>query len=266
MKLGIVGNGYVGGAVRVFMEAREEVRVFDSDPTRCTHSLEEVAESDLVFICLPTAHSGGGQNSTIVLDACVALDGLVSRRTPVIIKSTILPGTSREIQSFCPNLEVVFSPEFLTARTAERDFANPLKVVLGFGSTRGQDIVLHHQAWFPESELVLCSWEEAESLKYACNNFLATRVGFWNDFYDFCQAMGVDYDLVAGQAHDLIQLIAPEYCLVPGPDGQRGYGGACLPKDSWALMTLAGELGVEMSVLRSVIKSNIKRRPETDLS
>ena len=266
MKIGIIGNGYVGGAVKAFMTVQQEqVLVFDRDPTRSTHSLEQVAQADLVFFCVPTPTKQGQQDLSAVSETLAALNRLTPGPTlPVVLKSTVLPGSCRRLQVQAPKLRLIFSPEFLTARTAERDFASPPRVVLGFGPEGSDEGVARlHRDWFPQTGLVLCSWEEAELLKYACNTFLAVRVGFWNDLYDLCQVLGVKYEHVVYPAHDVVARVVPGPCRVPGPDGQRGFGGACLPKDSAALLTLAESLDMDLGVLRQTVKANLRRRPET---
>ena len=269
MLMGIIGNGYVGGAVRAFLEAKQEqVRVFDLDPARSIHSRAEVAQTDLVFLCVPTPTREGRQDLAAVWQSLIALNQLVGsqqRVVPVMIKSTILPGTSRKLQAEFPHLRIVFNPEFLTARTAVHDFAHPPAVILGFGQDPNDLILRLHREWFPWVHTVVCQWEEAELLKYTCNTFFAVRAGFWNGIYDLCKALGVEYSTLAAGAHKLTSHIQPSYCTVPGPDGQRGFGGACLPKDGWALLGLADTLGVDLSVLRATLEANLRHRPETDL-
>ena len=264
MKIGVVGNGYVGSAVRAFWESRAEVLAWDTDPARCTHSQEEVANADLVFLCVPTPHvPGAGADHTAVFGAAEWLDRLRGHDNGwLLVKSTVAPGTCRDLQDVCSRFLVVSSPEFLTQRTAREDYADPSSVVLGFGPDGPNAELVHvHRQAFPGAIIQTVPWEAAELIKLARNSFYAVKVGFFNDLADVCAAYHVPFDdvrdgvLASGWVN-------PMHTLVPGPDGQRGFGGACLPKDSLALVHAAGRYGAPMAALRAAIEANRGRRPE----
>lgn len=280
MRIGIIGCGYVGGAVRAFFDKRGyDVRVFDIDPKRSTHSREDVAKADIVFICLPTPTTAQGvHDASVVMEEVAELDervfvGNLPRKSEppttkvhrplVFIKSTVLPGTCRRLQERCPRLRIVSSPEFLTARTANHDFAYPTSIVLGFGSSPSDnvDVIWLHNDWFPGVDVYPGSWEFAELTKYARNTFYAVKVGFWNEVYDLCEKLKVPYDEVR-EGVLASRWVHPMHTEVPGPDGKVGFGGACLPKDSQSLVTFAEERGVPMGIVKAALIENARRRDD----
>ena len=188
-------------------------------------------------------------------DAVRVADETAPPESTLVLKSTVLPGTCR---SLAVKHRLVFNPEFLTARTAVEDFAHPDSIVLG--GPHVDDLAELYDRHF--SAKILCmSWEEAELVKYTRNTFYALKVAWWNEVYDLCAAHGVDYK----QVKDGVLAsgwVNPMHCDVPGHDGRRGFGGACLPKDSEALVAHADACDVDLSILRAVLKSNRKYRPE----
>lgn len=257
--IGVLGHGFVGQAVREFFEGHgHEVRVYDSNAARSTHSLKETCAAQFVFVCIPTPTRNGVQDQGALEEVVAALTRWSRPTTVVVIKSTVLPGTTRRVAARLKN-PVVFSPEFLTARTASYDFAHPDSIILGGPDTEQvAELLLQYHAEVP---LLRTSWEEAELIKYARNTFYAVKVGWWNEVFDLCEALGVDYDGVK-QGVLASGWVNPMHCNVPGPDGQRGFGGACLPKDSEALVGFAKQHGVDLSILEAVLTSNRKYRTE----
>lgn len=104
---------------------------------------------------------------------------------------------------------------------------------------------------FPQAEIVVSSYEVAELVKYATNAFLALKVTFSNQMFDLCKSAGLPYEEFQ-QILALDPRVGTSHLDVPGPDGNRGYGGSCLPKDMSALRAYAAELGVELPLLDSV--------------
>ena len=117
-KVGIIGNGFVGEAQAFAFSPTSDVRIYDIDSTRSTHSFEEINKCDFVFICVPTPmFEDGTQDQSYINDVLSK-----SSKVPIyIIKSTVLPGTTQSLQNKFKYLKLVFSPEFLTERTAKLD-------------------------------------------------------------------------------------------------------------------------------------------------
>ena len=255
--IGVLGHGFVGQAVREFFEGHgHTVRVHDKNPDRSTHSWAETCTAEFVFICVPTPTREGRQDQTALDEVQEALSRWSTSTTTVIVKSTVLPGTCRRLASKLRN-PVVFSPEFLTARTASYDFAHPDSIILGGHDTmKTKALLTRYHLDVPVQQV---SWETAELIKYARNTFYAVKVGWWNEVFDICKTLDVDYEVVK-QGVLASGWVNPMHCDVPGPDGQRGFGGACLPKDSEALVGFSDQQGVNLSILKAVLASNRKHR------
>lgn len=250
--IGVIGNGYVGHAVASFFRVKGcDVRVYDRDPTRSIHEVRETCQADFVFICVPTPTDYRTQNLDAVATAIKLVNDYGGEHTTVVLKSTVLPGTCRELAEHCKH-NLVFSPEFLSARTADQDFANPESIILGGVNVIAvSSLILRH---FNQEPLIV-GWEDAEMIKYARNAFYALKVAWWNEIYDLCQQQGVPYNVL--KAGVLASgWINPMHCDVPGHDGKRGFGGKCLPKDSEALVAFAERHGVDMTILKAALASN----------
>ena len=136
MKLGIIGNGFVGNAIAHAFIPCMEVKIFDKDPEKSFNTLEEVVnDSDVVFISVPTPmRSDGTIDLSIVESVFEAIQSCKkhSSKTVFVLKSTVVPGTTRGLKRKYPNLQIIFNPEFLTERHARFDFLNQSRIVLGF--------------------------------------------------------------------------------------------------------------------------------------
>jgi UDPglucose 6-dehydrogenase len=256
-RAGILGVGIVGGALRAYFEERG----FDHavyDPGLGIGSLAEVNHAGLVFVCVPTPyHLDGGFDASILEAAVASLQGSKT----VVIKSTVLPGTTDRLQALHPQHHFLFNPEFLREQSAVEDFRRPDRQIIGFVRQwdRGHaEAVLDILPRAPYEAVIPA--RAAELIKYAANSFLALKVIFANEMYDLAQALGVDYEHVrAGISHDA--RIGPSHLDV-NDRGYRGYGGKCLPKDTMSLLDLARDLGVPLRVLEAAHRANMALRGE----
>lgn len=239
MKIGIVGGGTVGHATaRCYME-HAEVRVFDVVSERRTHCRDAVLECDIVFICLPTPQ----REDSLACDTSAVehfISGILpsERSLNLVLRSTVPIGFTRMMaQKYClPNL--VHSPEFLTARCAVADAQLPARNIIGCRDRSanlmpdGCARVLHclYVTRFPGIQVQCMMYEESEAVKLMTNSYGASVIALWNEFYELCQKLGINFEAVrAGILSD--GRISAAWSKVPGPDGDRGFGGACLPKD-----------------------------------
>ena len=271
MKIGIIGKGFVGSAVQNGFSPNTgcdiEVRVYDKNPLRTLHTLEEtVNESDFVFISVPTpANTDGKINLTILNDAINDINEVsTNRETIFLVRSTVVPGTTSNIQQIFPKLRIVFNPEFLTERSANFDFINQTRFILG-GDKENTSKVADLFRWrFGKSISILeTNYESAELVKYMNNTFFATKVSFLNDMKLLSDKCGAIWeDAVEGFVRD--GRIGHSHLNVPGHDGKFGFGGSCFPKDIQALIKYGDEIGVDMGVLKAAWKTNLKVRPEKD--
>jgi UDPglucose 6-dehydrogenase len=184
----------------------------------------------------------------------------------VVIKSTVPPGTTQNLQEktgdYC---NVVFNPEFLTEANHIEDFKNQKRIILGGDNCKESLLQVKrlYMKQFPTVPYVLCGSLEAELTKYFCNCYLATKVSFANEMKQLCESLGADYERVVESAvYD--SRIGTSHLAVPGPDGKRGFGGSCFPKDINALIYTMKEQNVDPGLLEAVWKKNLKFRPEKD--
>ena len=271
--IGIIGQGFVGGAVNAGFSklSNHTIRTYDIDETKCNSTFEEVVESsDVIFVCLPTPMKNNGECYTGIVEETVMN---ISNRIPdgerrvLILKSTMPPGTSERIQLMMPNVDIAFNPEFLTEANAVNDFVNQDRIVLGYTSTCSWEarnlVEALFQETFESAKIFVCTTSEAEMVKYVTNNFLTVKVSFANEMYKICQAAGLDYQTIAHVAMQDDRL-GKSHWRVPGPDGDFGYGGHCFPKDLSALISLTNELETINNVLTATQKTNDSVRKNRD--
>lgn len=224
INVGIVGCGYIGGALKKWLEENNPAaNVLVSDPPKGMN--DPLDSADVVFVSLHVPTEADGSQDLALLESVIrALPDV-----PVFVRTTILPGTSARL-SKSTGRRVFFMPEFLTQRTAESDFAAQPMVFAG-------ETELLKRV-FPGKKYLEMSSLDAEITKYAHNVFGAYKVTYFNAVRDYCARLGADWDKV----HDGVLLsgyINDTHTHVPGPDGRPGYGGKCFPKDVNAFAKLA---------------------------
>ena len=270
-KIGIVGRGFVGSAVEFGFSAQTgcdaELRVYDKDPSKSIHTLEEtVNESDFIFLSVPTPSNVDGSMNVDILETALSdIQDINSRKGNIIlIRSTITPGTTAKLAKKFTKLNIVFNPEFLTERSAKFDFINQSRFVLG-GRKRNTARVAELFRWrFGDSvPCIETNWETAEMIKYMNNCFFATKVSFMNEMRLVADKVGVDWDMaVEGFVRD--GRIGHTHLNVPGPDGKMGFGGSCFPKDIQAMIQFGEDLGMDLNTLQGAWETNCEVRPERD--
>mgnify|MGYP003668008971 FL=1 len=269
-KIGIIGRGFVGSAVEFGFSAQTgcdaDVKVYDKNPTKSTHTLEEtVNETDVVFISVPTPSNTDGSIHLGILESALSdINNVYKNNAIILIRSTVTPGTTKKLQEKFTNLRLVFNPEFLTERSAKFDFINQARFILG-GKKEDTNIVAELYKWrFGDSvPCIETNFETAEMIKYMNNCFFATKVSFMNEMYNIASKCGVDWNIaVDGWVRD--GRIGHTHLAVPGPDGKRGFGGSCFPKDVQAMITFGNSLNVDMKTLKGAWETNLNVRPERD--
>lgn len=264
--IGVVGGGVVGRATaRTYLEHVEEVRVWDVVKERSTHAyLDGLALADVVFVCLPTPQIK--DSLKLDLDCVEQFFSQVPRPllgANFVLRSTVPIGTTRYLveKYRLPNL--VYSPEFLTSRCAVTDAQIPSRNIIGFPvasewvETSWAKVVDLYQRRFPGVPNYLMSSDESEAVKLFQNSFFATKVAFWNECRTLADKLGLDWERVMeGILSD--GRISPSHTQVPGPDGKRGFGGTCLPKDLSCLVSQLLE-----SVLPATVTSAAALRNKT---
>ena len=270
-KIGIIGCGFVGSSLREGLKDSNEINVFDkyNEELSTVASLQELVDvSDIVFVCLPTPMKRTGEcDTTLVEETVHSVAGMSGdTRKVVVIKSTVPPGTTKRLQqSTKGNCSVIFNPEFLTEANHIEDFKNQKRIILGGDGCKEalNQVKSMYMKQFPTVPYVLCGSLEAELTKYFCNCFLATKVSFANEMKQFCDALGADYErVVESSVYD--DRVGKSHLAVPGPDGRRGFGGSCFPKDVNALIFSMKKEGIDPVLLSSVWQKNLEVRPEKD--
>jgi UDPglucose 6-dehydrogenase len=259
--IGIIGFGYVGQAIHYLFKDKNDIKVFDIDESKKTHEKEEVNQSDFVFICVPTPmNADGSQNLSFVESALKNFNP----NTTYILKSTVVPTTTMTLQKKHPQLKIVFNPEFLTESNWQLDMLNPDRVIIGGDSEQANIIESLYRIVYPVNiPIYLTNSTEAELIKYMANSFLATKVSIMNEFKVLSDNLGLNWqNIIGGFVSD--KRIGDSHTQVPGPDGLRGYGGSCFPKDVNALINYAKNQGINLSVIEAGWNSNLLFRPEED--
>ena len=269
-KIGIIGRGFVGSAVEFGFSAQTGcdaiVKVYDKNPKLSQNTLKETLnDSDFVFLSVPTpSNFDGSINLEVLQQALFDINKINNRSNIILIRSTIVPGTTKDFQDSFPNLNLVFNPEFLTERSAKYDFINQSRFILG-GKTKDTSKVADLFRWrFGETTSIIeTNFETAELIKYMNNCFFATKVSFLNEMKLMSDKIGADWvTAVEGFVRD--GRIGHSHLSVPGPDGKLGFGGSCFPKDIQAIINFAKKLDIELHTLKGAWDTNLTVRPEKD--
>ena len=265
MKLGIIGQGFVGTAVFEGLKEHFNIETFDIEKESTCKSVEELAaKTDVIFLCLPTPmEKDGSCHLGIIEPVLESLDNLENNGKIIVVKSTVPPGTTEKWNEKYSCLYIVFNPEFLTEANSIEDFKNQNRIILGGPRPATTKVRRIFKKAFPRVNIIKTGSTIAEMVKYFTNCFLATKVSFANDMYDICGGLGIDYDKVLEYSlHD--NRIGNTHLEVPGPDGDRGFGGHCFPKDLNALIKVAERIGLEPQILSCVKSTNDNVRENRD--
>lgn len=260
LRLLIIGHGFVGKAVD-YGFSNPHVTKTIIDP-KYGNSIKDVVLSDYdaTFVCVPTPMNVDSSIDSSILDS--VMDELNSQYRPtthkIIIKSTVTPDIIKK--HGCNG--VVFNPEFLREKTALEDFVNADFHV--FGGLNWDTIVVE-DIYRQYSSCKICktfhvTYEEASLIKYAINSFLSVKVTFFNQLFDLAQDAGANYNNII-KALDSEPRIGSTHMRVPGFDGKRGFGGACFPKDTAALVAFTDK----MTLLEKAVAINNEYRSQYEL-
>tara|TARA_A100000164_G_scaffold379845_1_gene425386 strand:+ start:75 stop:875 length:801 start_codon:yes stop_codon:yes gene_type:complete len=258
--IGIIGNGFVGEAQAFAFSPVAEIRLYDIDPLKSTHTLNQTHDSDFVFVCVPTPmYYDGKQNLEYVEEVFK-----YSNEKPIyILKSTILPGTTKKLNKIYRKIKIIFSPEFLTERTSKIDMMTQNRIILG-GEKRLTNLVRKvYELRFKNKNIIETDSTTSELIKYMNNTFFATKVSIMNEFKQISDKIGTDWDTALnGFVSD--GRVGDSHLHVPGPDGELGYGGKCFPKDVNALIDFSKKLGVNLNTIIGGWNTNLEVRKHKD--
>ena len=262
LKLGIVGHGFVGKATDWGFNKR--VSKFIVDPLLDTN-IEDLKEfePEIVFICVPTPMSDDGSQDSSIIENVIKELVLHCPNAIKVVKSTVLPSLLDELHRL--DSKLVYNPEFLREKHANLDFVNSEMIIFGGDrniSTQVSNAYLRHSRC-KTKEHIFTDLKTASFIKYSINTFLATKVIFFNELHSVYEKLQVKdswESVVSTISKD--SRIGDSHMNVPGHDGRRGFGGACFPKDSLALIKFAKSLDIDMNALISTVKINNKIRSE----
>jgi len=249
-KIGIMGVGMVGGALKEYFN-KKNLKPFLYDNGKNLGSLEEINQADIIFICVPTPfNKEKGFDLSFVERACQSIKG----EKIVVIKSTILPGTTEKLQEKYSQHKFLFSPEFLTEATAKQDMECPDRQILGY-TKESRDIAENVLRILPSTPFKkIIPAMEAEMVKYFSNTWFSTKVVFANQIYKLCKKLDIDYEIVR-ECAAADKMVGPSHLDVRHK-GYFGYGGKCLPKDIRALIRFANEQGLNFKLHKTVEEIN----------
>ena len=253
-RIGIVGRGFVGGAMHENFKECFEVAVWDTvEEKRTLNSFESfVDSSDIIFVCVPTPMKENGECDISIVEDVIAKIANLDRRKYVVIKSTVPPGTTQRLAE-SHDMIIGFNPEFLTEANSYGDFRHQPLIIIGaddvaLGSIMAQLYYEFNTKVDNVAHVIQRSTKEAELFKYLANCFLATKVIFANEFKTLCDKIDIDYGRIAEVAV-LDKRLGHTHWRVPGPDGKLGFGGSCFPKDTAALINYADAYGSTLWLL-----------------
>ena len=220
--------------------------------TFTTDVASAVKDADVVFLCVPTPEGADGNaDLSYIQTAAKTLSPLLRSGAVVVNKSTVPVGSTKVVEHELkrPDVSVVSNPEFLREGSAIQDFLHPDRIVVGSDNQEAAIAVgaLYEKVGAP---VVVTDPASAETIKYAANAFLATKISYINAVAAICEGVGADInDVVLGLGYD--KRIGHEF-LRPGP----GWGGSCFPKDTKAMVKIAEDAGYDFGLLKGVITVN----------
>ena len=292
--ISIIGIGFVGNAIKNSFELKSKelnlnlnIFIYDkfkSNDLNKSNSLQECLNGEIIFLCLPTLFNTelNEYDKSAIYDTCEYLNNN-NYKGLIIIKSTVEPNTTNNINKLYPKLKLVHNPEFLSSNTAFEDFHNQKHIVLGISDISNtsdipnvldihntldisntymsdvSNIYQFYKTFYPKAEISICKSIESESMKLFCNSFYSVKIQFFNELYLTCKSNGSNYNIIK----DLMiknGWINNQHTDVPGPDGELSYGGYCFPKDTNALLQYMKRNNVPSGVLDATINERNKMR------
>lgn len=261
-RIGIIGYGVVGQAV-AYGFSNDQILIYDK--YKKSNSLKNVClKSDYLFICLPTPIKANesGIDLKIIEENIKAINQFTQKTDKIIIiKSTIIPGTTSRLAKKYPQSLFCFNPEFLTEASFLQDFVNTDRIIVGADN----DLVLRrvsalYQSILPKTKIFLTDSTSAEMVKYMANCFLATKVILANEMAEICEKLSLNYEEIKKMVVADKRIYDSHFNITSA----KGFGGKCFPKDFLALRAMAKKLKVNTVLMDAVWKKNLKIRKIKD--
>ncbi len=264
-KIGIIGWGVVGQATGKAFSKTHEVLWNDPAYKSSTFLNKLIDKSEYIFVCVPTPmfSDESGIDLSIVNSVVRKVAPKIKNTNKVlIIKSSVVPGTTASLAKRYPKVKFAMNPEFLTEINAPWDFIHTDRVVVGaFDEGVAARIAkIHWDIVGYKVKIFLTDPTTAEMAKYMSNTFMAAKVIFANEMHELAEKLGINYDEVK-------EIVAADKRIETSflkVTSFMGFGGKCFPKDIVALLGLAKKLKVDLTVLKAVWKKNLKIRKIKD--
>lgn len=255
MKVSIIGHGFVGKALESGLKG---VKTFIVDPKIDTDISDlKSFEPEIIFICVPTPMGDDGNQDITIVQETISKINKLPFKPLVVMKSSVIPSLIEVIESECEKF--VYNPEFLREKHASQDFIDSTLILFG-GKKDDCNQLAHfydHYTKCNSKEYFYTDAISASLCKYAINSFLATKVIFFNELKSIFDKSGTSTgwkDFIHFLSKDI--RIGSSHMEVPGHDGRRGYGGACFPKDTSALLQYSKTIDEEFFLLKKAININ----------
>lgn len=256
-KINIIGHGFVGKAVDyAFNSDMVEKTIIDPKYNNSVEDVPAGLRDDVSFVCVPTPMGDNGVIDSTILENVVSY---LKQNTKglIIVKSTVIPEIIERLGEGDGGSRVVYNPEFLREATATADVIEPAMHIFGGvrENTERAERLFQDYSLCKAAPVYHMTLAEASFVKYGINSFLASKVLWFNQFYDVVKKNNSNYGTIA-RAIATDPRIGYSHIMAPGPDGKRGFGGACFPKDTSAFNKFAPEF----TVLQEVIERNNEYR------
>lgn len=260
LKIGIVGHGFVGKATDYGFSVKTEK--FIVDPLINTN-IQQLSEFNpkITFVCVPTPMGLSGVQDSSIIESVVKELTKKCPESIIVIKSTVIPSILQTLEK--ANNNIIYNPEFLREKHAYEDFINSDMIILGGNKNISSTVSTYYYKHSKciTKEHIFTDIYTASLVKYSINTFLASKVLFFNEMNEIFQKIESN-----DSWENFIKIISKDKRIgsshmdVPGHDGKKGFGGACFPKDTAALLKYAESIGVDFQSLKAVIKKNNKIR------
>ena len=270
MKIGIIGNGFVGKATKLLECDDIEILMYDIKPELCVPpnlKLIDLIDCDIIFVSVPTPMNKNGECYLEIVKSVMEDLKKIEFKNFIVLRSTVPIGTSNSLQCY-------FMPEFLTEKNFVNDFINNHEWIFGLlednenfkNKIETLINIAHKNNKIKHNKVTFLTNNEAEMVKLFRNCFLASKVSFCNEIAEFCKLKNIDYTKMVNVACN-DKRITHSHTSVPGPDGLYGFGGTCFPKDISNLHHQMKNIDMKSYVVKSVIdRNNNKDRVEKDWS
>jgi UDPglucose 6-dehydrogenase len=262
-RIGIIGYGFVGQAV-AYGFSTADLSIYDKYKEGFQTLDEVIDNSEFIFICLPTPIKSdeSGIDLSIIDETIKTITSKTNNSNKIIvIKSTVVPGTTQRYSQEYPQSLFAFNPEFLTEKNYLQDFVEADRTIVGATNNEvSRRVVALYKQQFPNTSIFQTDPTSAEMVKYMCNCYLATKVLFANEMHEISERVGVKYEEVK-------KMVVADHRIYDSHldiTTERGFGGKCFPTDLLALKALATSKGADTSLLDTVWQKNLKIRNVRD--